>query len=88
MAHDVFISHSHSDKALADAACARLEERGIRCWITPRDIPPGGDWAAAITEAIASARVFVLFFIWLVSLGACPMSPVFTMRHRRRSCDD
>jgi TIR domain len=35
MAHDVFISHSHADKPAADAACAALEARGIRCWIAP-----------------------------------------------------
>ena len=62
MDHDVFISHSHHDKALADAACARLEAHGIRCWIAPRDVPPGANWAGAVAEAIGSARVFVLIF--------------------------
>ena len=56
MAHDVFISHSHADKPAADAACAALEAKGIRCWIAPRDINPGQDWAASIVEAIRGAR--------------------------------
>ena len=30
MAHDVYISYSHVDKAAADAACATLERAGIR----------------------------------------------------------
>ncbi|WP_423948599.1 toll/interleukin-1 receptor domain-containing protein, partial [Candidatus Binatus sp.] len=38
MAHDVFISHSARDKPYADAICAKLESRGIRCWIAPRDV--------------------------------------------------
>lgn len=41
--HDVFISYASSDKPVADAVCAALEQRGIRCWIAPRDILPGLD---------------------------------------------
>ena len=41
MAHDAFISYSSKDKTIADAVCARLEARGIRCWIAPRDVRPG-----------------------------------------------
>jgi hypothetical protein len=62
MAHDVFISHSHKDKAIADAVCAMLESNGIRCWIAPRDIEPGVDWPTAISTALAGSRVFVLIF--------------------------
>jgi formylglycine-generating enzyme required for sulfatase activity len=62
MAHDVFISHSHNDKAVADAACAYLEAQKIRCWIAPRDVPPAADFAGAIVKAINAARVFVLIF--------------------------
>ena len=62
MAHDVFISYSHKDKAMADAICSRLEQDGIRCWYAPRDIRPGADWAASIIEAIESARIMVLVF--------------------------
>jgi hypothetical protein len=62
MAHDVMISHSHADKTAADAACAALEARGIRCWIAPRDINPGQDWAASIVEAIRDAQIMLLVF--------------------------
>ena len=41
MAHDVFISYSSKDKPVADAACATFEAAGMRCWIAPRDVPPG-----------------------------------------------
>lgn len=43
MAHDVFISYSSEDKTVADAVCAKLEGQEIRCWIAPRDVPPGKD---------------------------------------------
>jgi len=62
MAHDVFISYSHVDKATADAACATLERAGIRCWIAPRDITPGDEYGAAIVRAIDQCRVIVLIF--------------------------
>jgi hypothetical protein len=62
MTHEVFISYSHHDKAIADGVCANLESAGIRCWIAPRDIAPGHDWPTSISEAIKSSRVFVLIF--------------------------
>ena len=62
MAHDVFISYSAHDKPAADAVCAKLESRGIRCWTAPRDIRPGMSWGAAIVEAIDGARVMLLLF--------------------------
>jgi hypothetical protein len=52
MAHDVFISHSTEDKAVADAVCAILEKNGVRCWIAARDILPGADWSASIVDGI------------------------------------
>jgi hypothetical protein len=62
MAHDAFISYSHIDKATADAACATLENAGIRCFIAPRDINPGAEWGAAIVNAIDTSRVVVVIF--------------------------
>ncbi|MBC7260883.1 MAG: TIR domain-containing protein [Chloroflexi bacterium] len=62
MAHDVFISYSAQDKAVADALCATLEGRKIRCWIAPRDVPPGESWIGALIDAIGQSRVFVLVF--------------------------
>src|SRR5260370_30456342 len=62
MAHDVFISHAANDKPFADRICAKLESRGIRCWIAPRDIRPGMSWGSAIIEAIDGARVMLLVF--------------------------
>jgi hypothetical protein len=60
VAHDVFVSHSSRDKAIADAVCARLEGRGIRCWIAPRDVQPGLPYGEAIIDAIHNCRIMVL----------------------------
>jgi TIR domain len=62
VAHDVFISYSSKDRAVAFAACARLEARGIRCWIAPRDVLAGVPYGEAIIDAIHGAKVMVLVF--------------------------
>ncbi len=60
MAHDVFISHSSKDKTFADAVCATLEGKNIRCWIAPRDVPPGTHYGAALDKAIEGSNIFIL----------------------------
>jgi hypothetical protein len=60
--HDTFISYSSIDKPVADAVCALLESRKIRCWIAPRDILPGTTYANAILNGINGSLVFVLVF--------------------------
>jgi hypothetical protein len=62
MQFDAFISYSSHDKTAADAACAVLEGAGIRCWIAPRDIMAGGEYGAAIIDAIDRCKVMVLIF--------------------------
>ncbi|MHB8528041.1 MAG: toll/interleukin-1 receptor domain-containing protein [Caulobacteraceae bacterium] len=62
MAHDVFISYSSQDKPVADRVCHALEEKGLRCWVAPRDIPYGAEWPEAIMGALASAPAVVLVF--------------------------
>jgi hypothetical protein len=62
MEFDAFISYSSADKTAADAACAVLEAAGIRCWVAPRDVSPGREYAAAIIDAIDRCRVMVLIF--------------------------
>ena len=62
MSFQVFISYSNRDKLFADATCAKLESTGIRCWIAPRDVPPGDEWGAAIIMGIDQCKVMVLVF--------------------------
>jgi hypothetical protein len=62
MPFDAFISYSSKDKLIADAACAALEARGVRCWIAPRDILPGEEWPAAIVKGISASRIMVLIY--------------------------
>jgi hypothetical protein len=62
MAHDVFVSHSVKDKAVAEAIVARLEAESVTCWIAPRDVVPGADWGESIIDAIKSSRIMILIF--------------------------
>ncbi|WP_233840476.1 toll/interleukin-1 receptor domain-containing protein [Dyella sp. 2HG41-7] len=62
MAQHLFISYSQPDRDAAFALVQRLEARGIRVWIAPRDISPSADWAAEIIDAISNARLMVLIF--------------------------
>jgi hypothetical protein len=62
MAHDVFVSHSVKDKAVADSIVARLEADSVTCWIAPRDVVPGADWGESIIDAIESSRIMILIF--------------------------
>jgi hypothetical protein len=60
MARDVFISYQSSDKECADRVCEALERQNISCWIAPRDIPIGAEWAAAIVEGLQRCHAFVV----------------------------
>jgi hypothetical protein len=62
MSLDAFISYSSKDKPAADAACAVLESKGVRCWIAPRDILPGADYGKSIIDAINDCKLMVLIF--------------------------
>jgi hypothetical protein len=62
MAHDVFVSHSVKDKAIAEGIVARLEADSVTCWIAPRDVVPGADWGESIIDAIESSRIMILIF--------------------------
>jgi hypothetical protein len=60
MEHKVFISYAKPDQRSADAVCAGLEERGIRCWIASRDIDPGKPWSEKIMDALLGSTATVV----------------------------
>ena len=62
MAHQVFLSHATEDRDTALQVCAALEPEGIRCWIAPRDVPAGTDYAAAILDGIRTSDLVLLIF--------------------------
>jgi len=72
MSHDIFLSYSSEDKTVADTVCAGLESHNIPCWLAPRDVEPGQDWAATIVDAIEHCRIFVI----ILSTGSNESSQV------------
>jgi len=56
----VFVSHSSKDKDIATKVILHLESQGNKCWIAPRDIPPGEDWAESILDGIDGAAAMIL----------------------------
>jgi TolB-like protein len=57
---DVFVSYASPDAAVANSVVENLEQHGIKCWIAPRDVKPGAQYADAIVRAINEAKALVL----------------------------
>ncbi|WP_395612468.1 TIR domain-containing protein [Allosphingosinicella sp.] len=60
MAGHVFISHGSENSDEANALCAFIEARGVKCWIAPRDVRPGIDYSVELQSAIEEAAAFVV----------------------------
>ena len=70
---DVFVSHRSKDKEIADRVVKYFEDKGLSCWMAPRDIVPGSDWAAAINTAITASKVFVIIYTAISAESASPV---------------
>ena len=57
LAHQVFVSYATEDADTASRVCALLEADGIQCWVAPRDVKAGTDYAAAIMSAIRNSQL-------------------------------
>ena len=60
--HDVFISYASEDYGVAEKICNVLESEAIGCWIAPRDITPGENYAEAIVRALDESKTIILVF--------------------------
>jgi hypothetical protein len=58
----LFVSHVGEDGPAAMEIVAELERRGIRCWITPRDVRVGRPFDDEIADAIDASRAMLLIF--------------------------
>ena len=56
----VFISHSSTDAAIAQDICRTLEASDIQCFIAPRDIRTGHEYASEILNGLDRCDVFLL----------------------------
>ena len=58
----IFITYSSKDQKVARTICAALENRGLSCWISSRNVKPGQNFQEQIFEAIHAAKIMVLVF--------------------------
>ena len=58
----IFITYSSKDQKVARTICTALENRGLICWISARNVKPGQNYQEQIVRAIRSARVMVMVF--------------------------
>jgi adenylate cyclase len=59
-ARHLFISYASHDAEVAQKACSALEATGFPCWMAPRDVKPGAQYADAIVRAINEAKALVV----------------------------
>jgi hypothetical protein len=62
MTPSIFLSYSSKDHAIAETICNALENRGLTCWMSSRDIGPGENFQVSIIRAIRTAAVMVMVF--------------------------
>lgn len=56
----IFISHSSKDAESAEKVCVLLEKAGHQCFIAPRDIPSGKEYAQELMQGIECSDAMVL----------------------------
>ena len=83
MTHEVFICHASRDKTVAEAVCATLESKHIRCWIAPRDVLPGAIWGESVADALDGSHIVVL----VLSSSSCNSPQVIREVERAASND-
>ena len=59
---EIFITYSSKDQKVAGIICTALENRGLTCWISSRDVKPGQNFQEQIVRAIRAAKIMVLVF--------------------------
>jgi hypothetical protein len=86
----LFICFSSKDEATAREVVAFIESRGLKCWISARDVPAGQNYQETIVHALESAQGIVFLFSEFsnqsgeikkeLSIGGSINVPVFPLR--------
>lgn len=59
---DIFISYASANKDKADFICEKLEQKGLSCWIAPRDIKRSTNYAEEIMLGLKEVDLVLLVF--------------------------
>lgn len=74
-----FISYASEDREKAEEICANLERRRLPCWIAPRDVRAGHEYADEIIRGIEHSDAMVIVF------SAAANASVFVPREVERA---
>jgi hypothetical protein len=77
--YSAFISYASDDREKADDICAALEDRDFMCWIAPRNVRAGREYADEIIAGIEQSACVVLV------LSEATNSSVFVRREVERA---
>lgn len=68
--YSAFICHASADREKAEIIAGSLEEKGLTCWIAPRDVRPGAEYAEEIMRGIKRSKCLVLILSEAANLSA------------------
>lgn len=74
-----FISYASEDRGKAEEICADLERRRLPCWMAPRDVRAGHEYADEIIRGIEQSAAMVIVF------SAAANTSVFVPREVERA---
>lgn len=60
--YDLFISYATDNKKIADYIVEKIEKKGYKCFIAPRNIRTGSDYAVEIINGISNSTAVLLVF--------------------------
>jgi hypothetical protein len=78
-AYSAFISYASANHEKAEKICASLEQRGLVCWMAPRDIRAGREYGDEIILGLERSAAVVLV------LSAAANTSVFVLREIERA---
>jgi hypothetical protein len=78
-AYSAFISYASENREKAEEICASLERRGLVCWMAPRDIRAGREYADEIIHGLERSAAVVLV------LSEAANTSVFVLREIERA---
>ena len=61
-AYDLFVSYATHNKEIAEYVVQKIEARGARCFIAPRDLRSGREYASEIIRGIECSLAVLLIF--------------------------
>lgn len=79
LAYSAFVSYASENREKADEICASLEGRGLVCWMAPRDVRAGREYADEIILGLERSGAVVLV------LSEAANTSVFVLREVERA---